>query len=100
MNEPVGLPAATRPHTRPAVERASQAAVDAIRAAGDRTYVRVAADNWGGVLSFAQEHPRAWVRDPLGFVRYEAHDYFDRDHSGTYVHSYAEELADAQARGF
>jgi hypothetical protein len=100
MNEPVGFaPAAGRTPAQ-VWEQASQAAVDAIRATGDQTYVRVAAYNWGGVLSFAQEHPRAWIRDPLGYVRYEAHDYFDRDHAGKYAHSYAEELADAQARGF
>jgi hypothetical protein len=100
MNEPVGL-AATATRTPAQVwERASQAAVDAIRATGDQTFVRVAGYFWSGVTSFAQQHPRAWIRDPLGYVRYEAHDYFDRDHSGTYVQTYAEELADAQARGY
>jgi hypothetical protein len=94
MNEPTGLSSAT------VWERASQAAVDAIRATGDRTYVRVAGNLWSGVTSFAQQHPRAWIRDPLGYVRYEAHHYFDRDHSGHYVHTYAEEVADSAAQGY
>jgi hypothetical protein len=81
-------------------ERASQVAVDAIRATGDRTSVSAAGYLWSGASSFAQQHPRAWIRDPLGAVRYEAHHYFDRDHSGTYVHTYAEEVADAAAGGF
>ena len=38
--------------------------------------------------------------DPLGYVRYEAHHYFDSDPSGTYRKSYAEELAAAQAAGW
>ena len=100
MNEPVGLGATATATPAQVWERASQAAVDAIRGTGDQTFVRVGGYLWSGVTSFAQQHPRAWIRDPLGYVRYEAHDYFDRDHSGTYAHTYAEEVADAAARGF
>jgi hypothetical protein len=100
MNEPVGL-AATATRTPAQVwERASQAAVDAIRATGDETFVSVAGYLWSGAAAFAAQHARAWIRDPLRSVRYEAHAYFDRDRSGTYVHTYAEDLADAQARGY
>jgi hypothetical protein len=100
MNEPVGLAPAGALSPAQVWERASQAAVDAIRATGDRTSVSVAGYFWSGAASFAQQHPRAWIRDPLGSVRYEAHHYFDRDHSGTYVHTYDEEVADAAASGF
>jgi Cellulase (glycosyl hydrolase family 5) len=100
MNEPVGLSPTATLSAAQVWERASQAAVDAIRGTGDQTYVRVAGYFWSGVTSFAQQHPRAWIRDPLGYVRYEAHHYFDRDHSGHYTHTYAEEVADAAAHGY
>jgi aryl-phospho-beta-D-glucosidase BglC (GH1 family) len=89
MNEPVNLPAVGR--TSPAVvwERASQVAVKVIRANGDRKWVMVSSYPWGGVWSFASSHPKAWIRDPLNRVRYEAHQYFDHDNSGTYRIDYA-----------
>jgi hypothetical protein len=100
MNEPVGLSATATKTPAQVWEDASQKAVDAIRATGDQTFVRVGGYFWSGVTSFAEQHPRAWIRDPLGYVRYEAHHYFDRDHSGTYRNTYAAEVADALARGF
>jgi hypothetical protein len=93
MNEPTEM--ASLRSTPPQVlwERASQAAVTAIRHNGDRKWVAVSAYPWGSVWSFGASHPRAWIRDPANRVRYEAHQYFDHDNSGTYRGSYEEELA-------
>ncbi len=100
MNEPVGLPSLDGQPPARTWERASQAAVDAIRARGDRHLVLVAGNEWSGVQRWTDQHPVAWVRDPASAVRYEGHHYWDRDNSGQYTRSYAEELADARARGY
>jgi endoglucanase len=72
----------------------SQAAVDAVRAEGDRKLVLVAGDRWSGAHTFARSNGlKAWVKDPAGRVAYEAHCYFDRDHSGRYRQSHADEHA-------
>jgi hypothetical protein len=91
MNEPedVGGPRAW--------ELDSQAAVDAIRATGDGHEIDVSGDNWSHVETWATEHPVAWINDPLGRTRYDAHQYFDADHTADYRYSYAQELALAQA---
>jgi endoglucanase len=76
----------------------SQAAVDAIRCEGDRKRILVAGDGWSSAERFAEVNGRrAWVEDPWGEVLYEAHCYFDHDHSGRYERDYAAELA-ADAR--
>jgi Cellulase (glycosyl hydrolase family 5) len=91
MNEPAEMTSVGS--TPPAIlwERASQAAVAAIRANGDRKWVMVSAYPWGSVWSFGSSHPRAWIRDPVNRIRYEAHQYFDYDNSGTYQYGYAEQ---------
>jgi endoglucanase len=72
----------------------SQAAVDAIRGVGDHRRVLVCGDGWSGAHTFARVNGlRAWVRDPAGRAAYEAHCYFDQDHTGRYRRSYAEEQA-------
>lgn len=93
MNEPAELAPVRSTPPRVLWERASQAAVAAIRANGDPKWVMVSAYPWGGVGSFRSSHPRAWVRDPARRVRYEAHQYFDHDNSGTYRVGYAEQTA-------
>jgi hypothetical protein len=98
MNEPVDLPKVGTTPPRVVWERASQAALTAIRANRDRKWVMVSSYPWGGVWAFGANHPNAWIRDPVDRVRYEAHQYFDHDNSGTYQRSYAEELAIAEAR--
>ena len=50
----------------------------------------VAGYQWSGVQVWADQHPRAWIVDPLDNVRYEAHHYWDADHSSLYKESYAE----------
>ena len=43
--------------------------------------------------------PRAWIDDPAGNVRYEAHHYWDADGSGTYQQSYKADVDAAEAAG-
>ena len=91
MNEPVAMADSLTAGAR-RWEQASQAAVDTVRAGGDDSRVLVAGSHWSGVTSFRQLHPDAWIDDPLGNIRYEAHHYFDADRSGRYARSYDEEL--------
>jgi len=91
MNEPAEMASARSTPPRVLWERASQAAVTAIRANRDQRWVMVSAYPWGSVWSFGASHPRAWIRDPARRVRYEAHQYFDHDNSGTYRLGYAGE---------
>jgi hypothetical protein len=81
MNEPRSLAAEAAVGAR-VWEAASQSAVDAIRAVGDRRMVSVAAYGGSAPEQFARFHPHAWIRDPAQAVRYEAHQYFDSDGSG------------------
>ncbi len=71
----------------------SQQVVGALRASGDSTWVWVAGDGWSKASEWEQHNPpRPWIEDPLQRVAYEAHVYFDRDGSGRYHLSFAEEL--------
>ncbi len=97
MNEPSGLAPTVRAGAKQ-WEVASQAAVEGIRATGDRRTVFVS-----GYLSSSPEliptlHPVPWISDPARAVRYEAHQYFDEDGSGRYALSYAAETT-AAAQG-
>jgi Cellulase (glycosyl hydrolase family 5)/Ca-dependent carbohydrate-binding module xylan-binding len=93
MNEPVNMPGWRRSTPARVWERASQAAVDAIRSNGDRRLIMVGGYLWSGVQVWAQQHPSAWIRDPADNIRYEAHHYWDRDHSSLYRSSYAAQVA-------
>jgi hypothetical protein len=92
MNEPAEMTSIRSTPPYILWERASQAAVTAIRRNRDQRWVMVSAYPWGSVWSFGASHPRAWIRDPANRVRYEAHQYFDHDNSGTYRGSYQGEL--------
>lgn len=100
MNEPVAMPTVNGQSPPKLWEHASQAAVDAIRATGDRRVVLVPGYQWSGAQRWSEQHPTAWISDPVGRVRYEAHHYWDGDNSGAYPSSYDQELADARARGY
>lgn len=93
MNEPTGIPAT--PTAEPALrwERMTQAVVAAIRARGDDTTILVPGYDYSGVQAWRANHPDGWINDPVNRFRYEAHHYWDRDHSGKYVLSYDEEVA-------
>lgn len=98
MNEPHDLPGPRNgAHTW---ERASQAAVDAVRAVDARTQVVVAGAGWSRAADWTRTHPQPWIDDPAGAVRYEAHQYFDRDGSGTYARGYQDEVAAARRSGY
>jgi len=97
MNEPAQVQSREQRAER-SWESASQAAVSAIRATGDRRTVFVSGYPWGSVHDWPSHHPRPWIIDPADDVRYEAHHYWDGDRSGTYTATYAEELAAARRR--
>jgi len=71
----------------------SQAALMAIRANGDRQLIMVPGDAWSSAEQWPLAHgPTSWINDPVGNFAYEAHQYFDRDNSGTYSLTYDQEL--------
>src|SRR5260370_3724693 len=72
----------------------SQAALMAIRSNGDRKLIMVPGDNWSAAEQWARVHgPASWIVDPASNFAYEAHQYFDRDNSGTYARTYDQQLA-------
>ncbi|GAA2381076.1 hypothetical protein GCM10010170_088660 [Dactylosporangium salmoneum] len=91
LNEPTRLAADGRAGAL-IWERASQEAVDAIRAGGDQRAILVSGYVPMGPPSWGQMHPHAWIDDPVGRVAYESHAYFDHDGSGHYWMTYADEL--------
>ena len=73
---------------------AAQAAIDAIRAVDGATPIVVAGDNWSGARDWAKSSNAQLnekLRDPASNLVYEAHCYFDKDGSGRYQASYADE---------
>ena len=98
MNEPVHVQPGDAASAERFWERASQAAVTAIRSTGDRRLVLVGGYPWSSVHDWPAHHPRPWIRDPRRNVRYEAHHYWDADRSGTYASTYDEEVAAAGRR--
>jgi hypothetical protein len=97
MNEPVLMPP-TDGSSAKTWELASQAAVDAIRKAGDVHTVWVEGYNYAADGTFATLTPKAWIKDPAHAVIYEAHTYFDEDGSGQYKESYSADETKAAAR--
>jgi endoglucanase len=72
----------------------SQAALMAIRTNGDRKLIMVPGDAWSSAEQWPVIHgPTGWINDPASNFAYEAHQYFDRDNSGTYSLTYDQELA-------
>lgn len=85
MNEPHGTKG-----TWPAT---AQLAVDGVRSADRKHLILVPGDSWSGAHSWAKANVNLVINDPADNFAYEAHQYFDRDHSGTYKKSYDEEKA-------
>jgi hypothetical protein len=56
--------------------------------------------NWSGAQQWTSQHPAAWIVDPAGNHRYEAHHYWDGDNSGAYAATYDAELAAAVGAGY
>jgi hypothetical protein len=96
LNEPARLAERGQAGSR-LWELASQQALDAIRATGNRSTVFVSAYGQTSTLGWSQLHDRPWVHDPAGRVVYEAHVYFDADGSGRYAQGYSGVLSAAAA---
>jgi len=79
MNEPNDLTGDGTETRADAViwERFSQSAVDAVRQTGDHHQLMIEGISWSNVDTFADLHPRAWIKDPRHDVVYSAHQYFD-----------------------
>lgn len=97
MAEPYDLPG---PSPARLWEKASQRALHAIRATGDATLVSVAGYAWSALSRWHQVHPDGWIEDPVDSFLYEAHHYWDRDHSGSYERSYDAEVVWSANRGY
>ena len=69
---------------------AAQACVDAIRSVDMKHAITVCGDGWSGAHSWKTINNDLLLRDPANNLVYEAHQYFDRDSSGTYKQSYAD----------
>lgn len=59
-------------------ERFSQAAVDALRAAGDNQKLLIEGVSWSNVDAFGTLHPAPWIDDPQDNIVYSAHQYFEQ----------------------
>ena len=84
MNEPQDLPGSAAPAQARLWEQISQGALDAIRDRGDDTLVMVPGYAESAAGLWPTTHPRPWIKDRADHFRYEAHQYFDEDHSGDY----------------
>ncbi|MDG5816390.1 glycoside hydrolase family 5 protein [Chitinispirillales bacterium ANBcel5] len=73
---------------------AAQAAIDAIREVDTATAVIVSGDDWSSAQRWlsASAHLGDLI-DPYDNIIFQAHQYFDRDASGRYQHSYDDENA-------
>ncbi|WP_157936845.1 glycoside hydrolase family 5 protein [Geodermatophilus chilensis] len=96
MNEPSNLPEVDGRSPAQVWEEASQAAVTAIRTAGDDTLIMVAGYQYSHAGEWPEQHPQAWIEDPEDNVKYEAHHYWKRGDGN----SYAMELAYAEESGY
>jgi cellulase (glycosyl hydrolase family 5) len=97
MNEPVGLQPESGLSEADVWHEASQQALMAIRERGDDKLITVAGYFWSGVRDWTKWNPEPWIDDPSDHFLYEAHHYFDRDGSGSYEHSYADEVTAARS---
>lgn len=70
-------------------KQTAQAGLDAIRRADHDRLVLAPGDEWSGAWSWRQFNNDFLLDDPADRTVYEAHQYFDNDHSGTYKLSYS-----------
>jgi endoglucanase len=80
MNEPVGA--------KDRWPAAAQAAIDAIRTVDTNHTLSVCGGGFSGAHSWKKASNGFPLRDPASNIVYEAHQYFDRDNSGTYKQGY------------
>jgi endoglucanase len=70
-------------------KQTAQAGLDAIRAADHQRLVLAPGDQWSGAWSWRFYNDEFLLDDPAHHIMYEAHQYFDLDHSGFYKFDYA-----------
>lgn len=80
MNEPHG--------SKGLWKQTAQAGLDAIRAADRERLVLAPGDEWSGAWSWQSYNDDFLLDDAAGHIMYEAHQYFDLNHSGTYKVGY------------
>lgn len=66
----------------------AQAGLDGVRSSDTAHLVLVPGDAWSGAWSWKQNNGNLLLKDPSNNLMYEAHQYFDRDSSGTYNETY------------
>lgn len=72
----------------------SQTVLTAIRNNGDNKLIMVPGTGWTGASNWSGNNgSTSWISDPANNFKYEAHEYFDHDGSGTYNETYDQELA-------
>jgi endoglucanase len=72
---------------------AAQAGIDGVRAADMTHTILVPGDSWSGAWSWHRANANLSVKDPADNIMYEAHQYFDKDGSGTYKKTYDQDGA-------
>ncbi len=69
-------------------KQTAQAGLDAIRKADRIRLVLAPGDQWSGAWSWRQYNNDFLLHDAAGHIVYEAHQYFDSNHSGSYKQGY------------
>jgi aryl-phospho-beta-D-glucosidase BglC (GH1 family) len=67
---------------------AAQAAVDAIRKVDMNTTIYVEGEGWSAAHTWQKYNSGLIINDPANKLIYEAHQYFDKNNTGTYANSY------------
>ena len=87
-------------------EKISQDVLNAIRVNNDTKLVMVPGYSYSSAGSWAKNHPKPWIADSANNFRYEAHNYWDGNGSGTFTkangtrETYDEAVAVAQSKGY
>jgi endoglucanase len=80
-----GLSLMNEPHDSQGLwKQTAQAGLDAIRTVDRERLVLAPGDDWSGAWSWRHYNDDFLLNDSAGHILYEAHQYFDLDHSGTY----------------
>jgi endoglucanase len=69
-------------------KQTAQAGLDAIRRADHKRLVLAPGDQWSGAWSWRHYNNDFLLDDAASHIMYEAHQYFDIDHSGSYKQVY------------
>jgi endoglucanase len=70
-------------------KRIAQDALNAIRRVDHERVILAPGDQWSGAWSWKRFNNDFLLDDPAGRIMYEAHQYFDLNHSGTYKVGYS-----------